>query len=61
MDAGRPTASNHIDAIFATDPCAQGESRSGDSRIMILHQLAVSFDVSDADWLVTVWAVWRPR
>jgi plasmid stabilization system protein ParE len=52
-------ASNRIDATLATDPYGQSESRSGNSRIMIVPPLAVSFDVSDPDCLVTVWAVWR--
>ncbi len=54
-------ASDTIDAILRTDPYGQSESRTGPSRIMIVPPLAVSFDVSDPDCLVTVWAVWRSR
>jgi hypothetical protein len=52
-------ASDIIDAVLRKDPYAFSESRSGDSRIMLVSPLAVAYDVSPDDCLVTVWAVWR--
>ena len=54
-------AADAIDAILRVDPFAYSESRSDASRIMIVPPLAVAFDVSEDDRLVTVWAVWRCR
>jgi hypothetical protein len=52
-------AANTIDERLRRDPYADSESREGDSRITLLPPLGVSYDVSDDDRLVTVWAVWR--
>lgn len=52
-------AANAIDSALKQDPLSQGESRFGNTRILIHDPLAVYFDVSVDDCLVTVWAVWR--
>jgi plasmid stabilization system protein ParE len=52
-------AANTIDARLRKDPNTAGESRQGVTRILVEPPLAVYFDVSDPDRLVTVWAVWR--
>jgi len=54
-------AADTIDANLARDPYAQSESRASGLRIMIVAPLAVLYEVSDDDRLVTVLAVWRPR
>jgi hypothetical protein len=54
-------AANQIDLILKFDPYARSESREQDLRILLESPLAVLFGVSDADLLVTVRAVWRPR
>jgi hypothetical protein len=64
IDADRDlvsVAANRIDADLGDDPYAHSESRTGSSRIMIVPPLAVGYDVSDDDRLVTVWAVWRSK
>jgi hypothetical protein len=48
-----------IDAILKRDPYRFSESRSGNSRVMLMPPLAVAFDVSEDDRLVSVWSVWR--
>jgi hypothetical protein len=51
--------SNRIDYLLARDPENVGESRAGQTRILIEPPLAVLFEVSLPDCLVTVFAVWR--
>jgi hypothetical protein len=41
------------------DPYADSESRAGNDRVMLLQPLGVMYTVSDADRMVTVFAVWR--
>lgn len=53
-------ASNTIDAILRIDPYSNSESRSGATRVLFVPPLAVAFDVSEPDRLVTVWSVWCP-
>ena len=55
------TASNQIDANLRRDPYGASESRTDQSRIMIVAPLAISYDVSDDDCLVAVWGVWRTQ
>jgi hypothetical protein len=52
-------AANRIDARLGNDPQLAGEAREGMTRILIEPPLAIYFDVSEPDRLVTVWAVWR--
>ncbi len=53
-------AANVIDAQLRVDPYAYSESRSTENdRILLFPPLGVAFDVSDADRLVTVYAVWQ--
>jgi hypothetical protein len=53
-------AANAIDAQLRIDPYAYSESRTTDSqRILIYPPLGIAFEVSDADCLVTVYAVWQ--
>ncbi len=59
--AAMAAAANTIDADLRRDPFAKSESRSGDRRIKIEFPLAVYYDVSEEDALVTVYAVWRVR
>jgi hypothetical protein len=52
-------AADRIDAMLRNDPYTFSESRSGSTRVMFVSPLAVAFEVSDPDCLVTVKAVWR--
>ena len=52
-------AANALDADLRKDPFARSESRGGNRRIKVEFPLAVYYDVSHADCLVTVHAVWR--
>lgn len=52
-------ASNRIDDILRRDPYTQSDPGPDQGRILRVPPLAVGFDVSDADRLVTVWAAWR--
>ena len=52
-------AANQIDAELQHDPLSAGEARAGPTRILIVHPLAVYFDVDVAQHEVAVWAVWR--
>jgi hypothetical protein len=54
-------AADAIEATLRKDPYAYSESRSGQTRVMIVPPLGVLFDVSDPDCLVTVVAVWRTQ
>jgi hypothetical protein len=53
-------AADTIDSILRANPYVDSESREGNLRILFVPPLAVLFDVSDPDYLVTVRAVWRP-
>jgi plasmid stabilization system protein ParE len=52
-------AADRIDATLLHDPETQGESRSGNIRVLFMPPLAVYFRVSPDDRLVEVAAVWR--
>jgi hypothetical protein len=47
-------AANHIDSRLKRDPANQGESRGGQSRIVIEPPLAAIFEVNEADRIVEV-------
>jgi hypothetical protein len=49
-----------VDSILRHDPFSHSESREENLRIMFVPPLAVLFDVSDADCMVAVRAVWSP-
>ena len=51
-------ASHHIDQLLADDPELVGESRSAGRRVLFERPLAVLFEVSEPDRLVTVLHVW---
>ena len=51
------SAANTIDVLLRIAPFDQGESRSGLTRIFIVHPLAVVYDVFDDDRRVDVLAV----
>lgn len=53
-------AADRIDSILRLHPYEYSESRDGDLRILFVPPLAVLFNVSDDDCLVSVRAVWRP-
>ena len=50
-------AANAIDRVLAASPNQVGESREGNTRILIEPPLAVVYDVSDDDRLVSVLSV----
>jgi hypothetical protein len=52
-------AANRIDQQLSMSPLTAGESREGQSRILVDGSLTVFFDVVEQDRLVTVWAVVR--
>jgi plasmid stabilization system protein ParE len=52
-------AADTIDVILRNSPFTYSEERDSPSRVMFIEPLGVNFDVSDADCLVTVWAIWR--
>jgi plasmid stabilization system protein ParE len=56
-------AADNIDRILATTPLEAGESRGGNSRILVERPLTVLYDVYPDDALVEVFAVfyWRRR
>ena len=54
-------AANQIDSMLRLSPYAHSESREANLRILFVPPLATLFDVSDADRMVTVRAVWRPE
>lgn len=51
------SAANTVDVLLRAAPLAQGESRSGLTRIVIVRPLAVVYDVFDEDRRVDVLAV----
>jgi hypothetical protein len=53
-------AADEIDHRLKYDPLGEGEARAGQTRILFVPPLAVLYDVSEPDRLVTVWAVWCP-
>jgi hypothetical protein len=50
-------AADEIDRLLATNPLDAGESRDGDSRVVIERPLTVMYDVYPDDGLVEVFAV----
>jgi hypothetical protein len=54
-------AADTIDALLRASPLEVGESRASPTRILVVSPLAVYYDVSEDDRLVTVWAMWRFR
>ena len=58
---GLSDAANQIDLILKSNPYGHSESREQDLRILLEPPLAVLFGISDADRMVTVRGVWRPR
>ncbi len=50
-------AADEIEKLLAGDPLHVGESRTGNSRILIRRPLAVQFDVYADDYRVVVWEV----
>jgi hypothetical protein len=52
-------AANTIDELLRRDAQTRGESRPGDTRVLITPPLAVRFQVREQDRLVIVAAVWR--
>lgn len=52
-------AADEIDAGLRRDAPFQGESRGGNSRILVVPPLAILFDVNHDDRMVSVWAVLR--
>jgi hypothetical protein len=51
------SASNAIARQLASDPLIAGESREDNLRILIEPPIAVIYDVSELDRLVSVWSV----
>jgi hypothetical protein len=51
------SASNAIARQLASDPLMAGESREDSLRILIEPPIAVIYDVSEFDRLVSVWSV----
>ena len=54
-------AADEIDARLHRAPQVEGESRWGATRILLTPPLAVYYDVSEPDRLVSVWAVWMTK
>ena len=56
-------AADKIDRILASNPLEAGESRGGNTRIIVEQPLTVLFDVFPDDGLVEVFSVfyWRRR
>ena len=51
------TAAHRIDTILRLTPRGQGESRSGNTRILIVSPLAVTYEVFNDDRRVEVLAI----
>ncbi len=51
-------AAHRIDSQLRNDPLNVGESRSGNERVLFEPPLAVNYEVSEDDRLVTVTGVW---
>jgi hypothetical protein len=54
-------AADEIDRILASNPLGAGESRGGNTRILIERPLTVLYDVYPDDALAEVFAVFRRR
>lgn len=52
-------AADRIDELLRRDPYAQGESREGSKRILVVAPLAIYYTVSVPDRTVYVSDVWR--
>ena len=52
-------AADQIEWLLRRDPLRQGEQRDGNIRVLIVRPLAVGYNVSEPDCLVSVFAVWR--
>jgi hypothetical protein len=52
-------AANAIDGLLCREPEKVGESRAGNTRVLINPPLAVRYQVREQDRLVIVAAVWR--
>jgi hypothetical protein len=52
-------AANAIDQVLGRNPLGVGESRAGESRILIVPPLAVNYYVVPDDVQVVVWQLWR--
>jgi plasmid stabilization system protein ParE len=55
------SAADEIDRLLTHSADTAGESRSGTTRILVAHPLAVYFDVSEATRTATVFSLWRWR
>jgi hypothetical protein len=56
-------AADEIDRLLASDPLNAGESRGGNTRIIVARPLTALYDIYPDDALVEVFAVsyWRRR
>jgi hypothetical protein len=54
-------AANAIDRQLGSDPLIAGESRDGNSRILLEDPLVVFFDVNEDDCSVLVWGVYHQQ
>jgi hypothetical protein len=52
-------AADSIDALLARDPLTRGESRGGNSWVLLVDPLGVYFNVEVDDRRVWVFDVWR--
>jgi plasmid stabilization system protein ParE len=52
-------AADSIDRLLAQDPVSQGESRAGNTRVLLVEPLGVYFDVEADDRRVWVFDVWQ--
>ncbi len=52
-------AAYEIDRLLTRDPLNAGESREGNTRILIVEPLAVYYDVILDDHRVLIWQIWR--
>ena len=55
------SAASEIDVRLRTNPEIEGESRSGERRILLVAPLGVTFEVNPEDRLVRVLEVWLFR
>ena len=56
---GITAATDEIDSVLSSDPEREGESRTGNSRILFVPSLVVVFSVDTQTHLVRVLPVWR--
>ena len=52
-------AANLMDRLLANDPWKIGESREGNTRIVVVEPLAICCDVIVDDCRVLIWQLWR--